>query len=334
MKPWKKSIIVGAALLVFGGLRMPFEKGVTDDLHAANLLPLKMEISTRERIGQTSSAVALGGLRTLVATFLNLRAFDFFTEQRWSDVHDTYNTIVDLAPRTRYYWDTGSWHQAYNAASNYLYESKLSPVRRRIAWRESILTGREFLERGIRNNPDDWQLRQSLGYLLQDANKIAAFGSPPEAYAASAAAYQAAVDTGRARDFTRRAVFYSLARVPGREAEALEMARKIRADLGDHPLPTVLGLLYTLEFHADPDQPVTPLLLRTFSSAEQAYDILSNQWLRTREHFPVHGIAQAITELERRLEIPAEESALNEKALPPMNPDDWFRPAEESTEGE
>ena len=71
------------------------------ELRAAGLFPPPMEIGTRDRIGQTSSAVALGGLRTLVATFLNLRAFTFFTEQRWDDVEDTFDTIVDLAPRTR-----------------------------------------------------------------------------------------------------------------------------------------------------------------------------------------------------------------------------------------
>ena len=140
------------------------------DRRAAFAAPL--EIATRDRIGQTSSAVALGGLRTLVATFLNLRAFTYFTEQRWDDVADTYDTIVDLAPHTRYYWETGSWHLAYNAASYYLNDSELPPLRRREAWRASILRGRAFLERGIRNNPDDWSLLANLGMLLSDPIQI------------------------------------------------------------------------------------------------------------------------------------------------------------------
>ncbi len=97
---------------------------------------------------------------------MNLRAFGYFSEQKWADVGDTFDVIVDLAPRTRYYWDTGSWHQAYNAASYYLYESDIPPLRRKLAWRESILKGKSFLERGIRNNPDDPKLCESLGILL------------------------------------------------------------------------------------------------------------------------------------------------------------------------
>ncbi|MCU0753376.1 MAG: hypothetical protein MUC40_10220 [Akkermansiaceae bacterium] len=115
MKPWLKNTVLVVALLAFGAARMPFEAGLSRELRAAGLFPPPLEIGTRDKIGQTSSAVALGGLRTLVATFLNLRAFTFFTEQRWDDVAGTYGMIVDLAPRTRYYWETGSWHMAYNA---------------------------------------------------------------------------------------------------------------------------------------------------------------------------------------------------------------------------
>jgi hypothetical protein len=126
VKIWRKTGIVAIALLVFGGLRLPFEARLSGELRAAGLFPPPLEIGTRDKIGQTSSAVALGGLRTLVATFFNLRAFTFFTEQRWADVGDTFETIVDLAPRTRYYWETGSWHQSYNAASYYMNDSKLA----------------------------------------------------------------------------------------------------------------------------------------------------------------------------------------------------------------
>ncbi len=101
MKLRWKSVILAVALLAFGAARLPFEAALSGKLRAAGLFPGAMEISSRDRIGQTSSAVALGGLRTLVATFLNLRAFTFFTEQRWSDVADTFDTIVDLAPRSR-----------------------------------------------------------------------------------------------------------------------------------------------------------------------------------------------------------------------------------------
>ncbi len=123
MKAWQKNGILAVALLAFGAARMPFEAGLSKELHAANLIPRKLEIGTMDKIGQTSSAVALGGLRTLVATFMNLRAFTFFEEKKWNDVADTYDMIVDLAPRTGYYWDSGHYHSAYNAASYYINDS-------------------------------------------------------------------------------------------------------------------------------------------------------------------------------------------------------------------
>ncbi len=321
MTQGKKYVILSLAILATGGLRLPFERALTENLEEANLLPPKLEVRTAEKIGQTFSAVSLGGLRTLVATFLNLRAFGHFSEQKWSEVADTFEFIVDLAPRTRYYWDTGSWHQAYNAASFYLYESDIPPLRRKLAWRESIEKGRAFLERGIRNNPQDPKLRESLGGLLSDSNKIAAFSSPGEAYEDAYETFMAAVETGNARDYVKRAALYSLARVPGREDDALALALEIKEQQQRLP-PTVHGLLYTLRYHADPSQDVLALADSIFPSRRIAYEVLGNQWMRTRDHFPVDGIARIVPILEKELGIPEEKSILKAVLASPMNPDE------------
>ncbi len=324
MKLRWKSVILAVALLAFGAARLPFEAALSGKLRAAGLFPGAMEISSRDRIGQTSSAVALGGLRTLVATFLNLRAFTFFTEQRWSDVADTFDTIVDLAPRSRYYWETGSWHLAYNAASYYLNDSKLPPLRRREAWRASILRGRAFLERGIRNNPDDWSLYANLGLLLSDANKFAAFRDPNESFAAAAEAYHQSAATGRALGYVRRAELYSLARVEGRETEALALARALHAEGMQNRTPTLLMLLLVLEAHEDASMNVGERAVELFGAPERAYAALTGHWMRTRERFPVFGVARGLKDLEAILKIPKEKSALNRPTPPPMNPDDLF----------
>jgi hypothetical protein len=325
VKPCWKNAVLAVALLAFGAARMPFEAGLSRELRAAGLFPPPLEIGTREKIGQTSTAVALGGLRTLVATFLNLRAFTFFTEQRWNDVENTYGMIVDLAPRTRYYWETGSWHMAYNAASYYLNDSKLPPLRRREAWRSSILKGRAFLERGIRNNPDDWSILANLGFLLSDANKLHAFRDPNEALAAAAEAYRRAHETGNALGYVRRAWFYSLARVEGREAEALSLARRLYAEGPHNRTPTLLVLLFVLEARENPDMDLTRRAIELFGSAEKAYEALSGHWQRTRERFPVHGVSTALESLEKLLSIPADQSILNQPTAPPAGPDEWFR---------
>lgn len=323
MTQGKKLVVVGFAVLAMGGLRMPFERALSRELDESGLAPKKLEVGTGEKIGQTFFAVSLGGLRTLVATVLNLRAFTFFTEQKWARVGETFDLIVDMAPRTRYYWDTGSWHQAYNAASYYLYESSLPSLRRKVGWRDSILAGRDFLERGIRNNPDDTVLRERLGYLLADPNKIMAFGDTSVAYEESYEVFMEALEVGYARSYAKRAALYSLARVPGREKEALELALEIKAEQELLP-PTMLSVIYILSYHNDPEQSVMELVDSIFSSRKVAYENLGKHWLRTRDRFPLYGVAKALKLLEAELEVKDEHSVFKQELLSPMDLDKFF----------
>lgn len=323
MKIWQRNGILTVALLAFGAARMPYEESVSKELRAAGITPTAMEIDTREKIGQTSSAIALGGLRTLVATFLNLRAFSFFENQKWDDVAETYETIVDLAPRTRYYWETGAWHSSYNAASYYINDSKLPPLRRKEAWRMSIFRGRSFLERGIRNNPGEWNMLQNLGFLLSDTNKFVAFKDLDATFTEAADAYRRSADTGNAPAYVRRAQFFSLARVKGKELEALAMARELFKDRQNR-VPTLRTLLFVLEAYENPDKDPTPRAIELFETPEKAYEALSNHWVRTRERFPVYGVARALESLEKELKIPAEDSILSKPLPPPGGPDSWF----------
>ncbi len=324
MNIWRKSGILALAILAMGAARLPFEAALSHDLREAGLFPPAMEIGTRERIGQTSSAVALGGLRTLVATFLNLRAFTAFTEQRWSDVEDTFNTIVDLAPRTRYYWETGSWHQAYNAASYYINDSKLPALRRREAWRESILKGRSFLERGIKNNPDDWSICANLGFLLSDTNKFPAFRNSNKSFSDAAEAYRKSAATGKAMGYVKRSMFYSLARVEGREAEALELAHTLYAESPKNHTPSLLALMFVLEAHENPSMDLERRAVEIFGTPQKAYDALSAHWMRTREKFPIYGVSSALQALEKTLTISTEKSIFKQPMPPPHSIDDWF----------
>ncbi len=327
MAMYQKLGILTLALAAFGAVRMPLEQSLTEELTAVKLLSKPIGIGTREHIGQTSSVVALGGLRTLVATFLNLRAFTFFTEQKWDQVAETYDTIVDLAPNTRYYWESGSHHSAYNAASYYINDSKLPALRRREAWKQSILRGKAFLERGIRNNPLDWSLSATLGFLLSDSNKIAAFGSSQDAFLAAAAAYRASWETGKAPSYIKRSEFYCLARLKGREAEALKMARELYQDRSNQ-LPTVTMLFFVLEAWENPQRDHLKRALELYPDQETAYDAFCTHWLRTREGFPIYGVANMLEQLEKSLKIPPDKSIFKEK-LRGRDIEDWFDTAKD-----
>lgn len=323
MKAWKRNCILAVAILAFGAARMPFEAGLLKNLQAEGLSPGKLEIPNKERLGQTFAAVAMGGLRTLVASFYNLRAFGFFEDRKWDRVADTYETIVALAPRTTYYWETGAWHSAYNSASFYLNDSTLPPLRRKQAWRNAIFRGRDFLERGIKNNPGDWNLQAYLGFILSDANKFPAFPNPDEAFFAASEAYRKAADTGQARDYVRRQQFYALARVQGKEKEALELARTLYTERKNHT-PSLLALLFILECHESPGKDMTARAIELFGTPEKAYEALTGHWQRTRERFPVYGVAQTLQSLEQQLKIPAADSILSKPLPPQKGVDDWF----------
>ena len=317
MKRWRKFGVVTLAVLAAGAVRMPFEQALTQQLLAARLLSPPLAIDTRDRIGQTSSAVALGGLRTLVATFLNLRAFTFFEDRAWDDVFTTYCTVVDLAPHTGYYWESGAHHQAMHAARYFLYDEELDlpPLRREAAARAAVLRGRAFLERGIRNNPDDWQLHRFLGFLLMERSKYRMFGDPDETFAAAAAAYRAAAACPDALPYIRRFELYALARVGPQRAEALALARKLYADRGNR-VPTVRCIYFALEMQANPGglKPVD-WAIQVFGSAAAAHRDLGNYWLRGGVRLPLDGVAVALQGLEEMLGIPPAKGVLQQRPV-------------------
>ncbi len=312
MQSWRRPLIVLVAVLLAGAVRMPIEAALTGELRMAGLCSAPLAIDTRDKIGQTRAVVALGGLRTLVATFLNLRAYTFFTELRWDDVDDTFNTMVDLAPRTTFYWETGAWHQAYNAAAYFLYDADLPALRRKAAWRASILRGRAFLERGIRNNPGNPKLNSYLGFLLTDRNKFRAFRDADATFSAAAEAYKIAADSGKALPYVRRFQLYALARVTGREAEALSFARALYQSPSNRT-PTMRCVYFALEVHANPHA-IDPaaFALSIFGSADQAYSDLSKYWLRANEMLPMYGVVSALQALEAKLGIQSNRSVFSQ----------------------
>lgn len=322
-RAWKPLICAGV-ILAGGFLRLPYEAGISAELREAGLMAPKPAVAARERIGQTFSAVALGGLRTLVATFLNLRAFTAFTERKWDKVESTYDSIVELAPRTRYYWESG-WHNlAYNAAADCFSDSSKPLYLRKDEWRTWIHKGRAFLERGIRNNPDDGVLYSDLGFMLTDANKFPAFRDLDQCFLDAAEAYQKAEESGRALDYVKRARLYALARVKSREAEALELARLLYRESRRNHTPSLLCILFALEARENPVASMGDRAVTLFGTPEKAYEALSNYWRRVRDRLPMTGVAQAMAELESRLHLPMEKRVSQKPLPPPPSPDDWF----------
>lgn len=294
-------LLAVATLVVAGLVRAPLEQRLTEGLREDKLLQQPLDLEVRKKVGQGFWAFSLGGLRTLVATVLNLRAFSHFENYEWNKVAENYDTIVQISPHNPYYWDTGHWHMAYNAAAYYQSgRSDLPEVRARGEWLRWINKGVAFLEEGVRQNPDNPQLLRQLGWIHMDPHK-------PKNYEKAAEYLGRAVATGEARSYVRRFHVMAMARTDKYIDEALPLARKIMEEDGGAP-PTLLSLRFALEHRADPDIDSDTLAAKLFKDEEQAYRHLGNYYLDIKSAYPLNGVAPYLRKLEERLDIPREES--------------------------
>jgi hypothetical protein len=300
MKARHRNLLAVVVLAAGGLLRLPVEQELTEDFQKKGLLSAPLEIGLRERIGQNSSAIALAGLRTLVATFAHLQATEHFNECNWSEVENSMGTAVQLAPHGPYYWDMGAWHMAYNAASWYRLDSGLPPVRAKAESRRWIEKGRQFYERGIANNPDDWQLPSLLGQLLSDPRR------DPDDQAA-VEAFRKAVATGKAPPHIHRQRFFAEARAEADPREILAAVRALLATPGNR-VPTLLGLHYALEYQVHEPEDPAALALEIFGSEEKALRNLGDYYVNNLlDRMPERGVEAAIRVLEGRQGISPED---------------------------
>ncbi|MCW1922251.1 hypothetical protein OKA05_06780 [Luteolibacter arcticus] len=296
----RRPLLAVAVLLVAGVLRLPMEEALTKDFQKQGLLSPPLEIGLREKIGQNSSAIALAGLRTLVATFAHLEATEHFHECAWGEVERSMETTVQLAPHGPYYWDMGAWHMAYNAASWYRMDSGLPPVRAKAEARRWIAKGRHFYERGIANNPGDWQLPSLYGQLLSDARR-----DPDDK--AAVEAFRKAVATGKAPPHIHRQRFFAEARAGGDPAEMLAAVRSLLAT-PENRVPTLLCLCYTLEYQVhEPDDPLA-LVRDVFGNEEKALRNLGEYHVNNLlDRMPERGVETALRLLEQQRGISPED---------------------------
>jgi hypothetical protein len=159
-----------------------------------------------------------------------------------------FNTVTTLQPHTLLYWDIAAWHMAWNASIAAIHDTKQqSEVLRERARRQYIDLGRDFLERGIRNNPDNYLLYERLGILLRD--KV-------EDHRAAADAFAKAASFPDAPSYIGRFAAYELEKVPGREREAYDRLLTLYHQGKTQWMPSLLTKIRKLEINLNipPDQ--------------------------------------------------------------------------------
>ncbi|MFV1994531.1 MAG: hypothetical protein ACC661_03760 [Verrucomicrobiales bacterium] len=240
-RTWRSWAAV-AVLLLFGVLRMPLEQGMHRQWEHLHVQAERVDSGVREQLGQLSFVAALGGLRSLVASFLALEAYLAWENVDWDRLEELYRLITELQPRNTAYWDEGGWHLGLNASAFYRESVELAPAVREKLMRTYIAKGRAFYLDGIRHNPDDFLLCERLALFLrirdQDPCEVAQY-------------YARAASFAEAPAYARRFAAYALSECPGREREAYyQLANLYREDEANR-VPTLLEKLGTLEKQLD-----------------------------------------------------------------------------------
>jgi hypothetical protein len=234
-------VLLSTAL--FGAAKMPAEHAIAAAHRDLHFRAVDFDLGLREQIGQLGFIAALSGFRSLVADALFIEAHVAWERTEWGRVLLLFRQVTTLQPRAILFWDIAAWHMAWNASVAALNDTTQPRLALRIkAQREYFQLGKDFLERGIRNNPERPQLYEALARLYRDKYND---------HEHAAEFFARAAEQPGAPSYNRRFAAYELSRVEGREAEAYQQLRQLYDRGVNERLPTLLRRLKHLEITLD-----------------------------------------------------------------------------------
>src|SRR5207302_11060735 len=146
-----------------------------------------------------------------------IQAHAAWENTQWGRMLWLFRQITTLQPRVLLFWDTAAWHMAWNASVAAMNDTNQPRQALRVkAQREYFAVGKDFLERGIKNNPDRPELYEALARLYKD--KYLDHEHAAEYFD------KAAVLPG-AHAYVKRFAAYELAQSPGREPDGYRRLR-------------------------------------------------------------------------------------------------------------
>lgn len=236
-------VISVIAVLVLGAIKLPVERDLAAQHRQEGLRGVEFNLELREKLGQLGFVAALSGFRAAVADALFIQAHVAWERTEWARVLLLFRQVTTLQPRSILFWDMAAWHMAWNASVAAMNDQTQPRLALRVkAQREYFALGKDFLERGIRNNPDKPQLYEALARVYKDKYN-------DHAHAAEFFAKAAALPG--APSYDRRFAVYELSYCEGREQEAYQRLRQLY-DIGEQErLPTLISRLRFLENKLD-----------------------------------------------------------------------------------
>jgi tetratricopeptide (TPR) repeat protein len=238
-----RAILVILSLLLFGAVRFPMEHALTKAHRELHFRAVDFNLDLREQVGQLGFVAALSGFRSLVADALFIQAHVAWERTEWGRVLLLFRQVTTLQPRAVLFWDMAAWHMAWNASTAAMNDPAQPRLALRVkAAREYFQLGKDFLQRGIKNNPDRPELYEALARLYRDKY---------EDHEQASEFFTKAAHLPNARRYARRFAAYELAQCPGREREAYDQLRALYDSGEQERLPTLIRRLKELEIKLD-----------------------------------------------------------------------------------
>ena len=238
-----RGVVAGLSLVLFGVARLPMEHAISQAHRQLHFRAVDFNLGLREQVGQLGFIAALSGFRSLVADALFIQAHVAWERTEWGRVLLLFRQVTTLQPRALLFWDMAAWHMAWNAGTAALNDRTQPRLALRIkAQREYFALGKDFLERGIKNNPDRPQLYEALARLYRDKYND---------HEHAAEFFAKAAELPGAPGYAKRFAAYELAQCAGREREAYDRLHTLYDSGEKERLPTLLRRLKELEIKLD-----------------------------------------------------------------------------------
>ena len=230
-------------LALFGAAKLPVEQTISAAHRGLHFRAVDFDLELREQLGQLGFVAGLSGFRSLVADFLFVQAHLAWERTEWGRVLLRFRQITTLQPRSILFWDMAAWHMAWNASAAAVRDSNQPRLTLRIkAQREYLRLGKDFLERGIRNNPDRPELYEALARLYRDKYND---------HEHAAEYFEKAAALPGAPSYVKRFAAYELSHCAGREREAYDRLHRLYSSGERERLPTLIRRLKELEIKLD-----------------------------------------------------------------------------------
>jgi tetratricopeptide (TPR) repeat protein len=232
-------LLITVLVIAFGAVRLPLEHNLLSQHRQSHLSAVEFNLGLREQLGQLGFVAALSGFRSIVADVVFIQAHVAWERTEWARVLFLFRQATTLQPRAILFWDMAAWHMAWNASVAAMNDQSQPHLALRTkAQREYFALGKDFLERGIKNNPEKPQLYESMARLYKEKYKDHERAS--EFFAKAAALPDAPA-------YDKRFAAYELSYCEGRETEAYQQLRRLH-DAGENErLPALISRLKFLE---------------------------------------------------------------------------------------